>query len=52
MLRNTMVGRSVYALGADVESTRRAGVSVGWTQLRAYVLAGGLAAVGGLIQWP
>ncbi|MBN9375776.1 MAG: ABC transporter permease [Cellulomonas sp.] len=50
MLRNTMFGRSVYALGADVESTRRAGFSVGWTQLRVYVLAGGLAAVGGLIH--
>lgn len=50
LLRRTVFGRSVYAMGGDVESARRAGIPVAGTQIGVYVLAGGLAAVGGLIH--
>lgn len=50
MLRKTMFGRGLYAIGGDVEGARRAGFPVVRIQVLLYVLAGAIAAVGGLIH--
>lgn len=50
LLRSTMLGRSVYAVGGDPESARRIGVRVGRTQTFVYLFAGLLAGVGGLMH--
>ena len=49
VLRRTMFGRSIYAIGGDVEAARRAGIRVMRTQISVYVIAGAMAAVGGMI---
>ena len=49
MLRRTMFGRSIYAIGGDAEAARRAGFRVVRTQVLLYVLVGMTAALGGLI---
>lgn len=48
MLTRTMFGRSLYAIGGDVEAARRAGFRVMRTQILVYVLVGVLAAVAGI----
>ncbi|GAB3281121.1 ABC transporter permease [Microbacterium lacusdiani] len=48
MLRRTMFGRSLYAIGGDVEAARRAGFRVVRTQISLYVLVGILAALAGV----
>lgn len=50
MLRGTMFGRSLYALGGDFEASRRAGFRVVPTQIGLYVLVGMLAAVAGVVH--
>ncbi len=50
LLRHTVFGRSVYAIGGDAESARRIGFPVVRTQVLIYLLAGGLAAVAGLMH--
>lgn len=49
VLRRTMFGRAVYAIGGDPEAARRAGFRVARTQLTVYVVVGMMAALGGLI---
>ncbi|MDT0182975.1 ABC transporter permease [Microbacterium sp. ARD31] len=49
MLRYTTFGRSIYAIGGDIEAARRVGIRVVRTQILLYVLVGALAAVGGVI---
>lgn len=49
VLRSTMFGRSIYAIGGDVEAARRAGIRVVRTQMIVYVMAGTMAAIGGLV---
>lgn len=49
MLRWTVFGRSIYAIGGDTEAARRVGIRVVRTQVWLYVLAGALAAFGGMI---
>lgn len=49
MLRYTVFGRSLYAIGGDVEAARRVGIKVVRTQFALYVLAGVLAAFGGVL---
>lgn len=49
VLRSTMFGRSIYAIGGDVEAARRAGIRVVRTQMVVYVVAGIMAAAGGMI---
>ena len=49
MLRSTMFGRSIYAIGGDTEAARRAGVKVTRSQVWVYVLVGMLAAIGGIM---
>jgi simple sugar transport system permease protein len=50
VLRNTMFGRGVFAIGDDAEAARRVGFSVVGVQLAVYVLAGVLAAFGGVLH--
>lgn len=47
VLKRTMFGRAVYALGGDLEAARRAGFPVVRTQFYIYMLAGVLSAIGG-----
>lgn len=49
LLRNTMFGRGVYAIGGDIEAARRAGFRVIRSQLLVYVVVGMLAATGGVV---
>ena len=49
VLRRTMFGRSIYAIGGDVEAARRAGIRVVRTQVWLYVIVGMMAAIGGMI---
>lgn len=48
VLRRTMFGRSLYAIGGDVEAARRAGFRVMRTQIAVYVIVGVLAATAGV----
>lgn len=48
ILRRTMFGRSIYAIGGDAEAARRAGIRVVRVQVLMYVLVGMMAAVGGM----
>ncbi|WP_104136357.1 MULTISPECIES: ABC transporter permease [unclassified Cryobacterium] len=50
MLRRTMFGRGIYAIGGDTEAARRAGFSVVRIQLALYALVGALAAFGGVLH--
>lgn len=49
MLRWTMFGRSIYAIGGDAEAARRVGIRVVRTQVWLYTLVGALAALGGVV---
>lgn len=49
MLKYTMFGRSIFAIGGDAEAARRVGIKVVRTQVILYVLVGALAAFGGVI---
>lgn len=50
MLRHTLIGRSIYALGGSEEAARRAGFSVRGTVFFIYGLAGALAGFAGLLH--
>jgi simple sugar transport system permease protein len=50
MLKRTMFGRSLYAIGGDSEAARRAGFQVKRTQVSVYMLVGALAAIAGVIH--
>lgn len=47
LLRYTMFGRGLYAIGSDSVAAERAGLKTGKIRFFAYVLSGALAAVGG-----
>ncbi|HVG47301.1 MAG TPA: ABC transporter permease [Rubellimicrobium sp.] len=47
-LRRSKLGLSIYALGSDATAAFRSGVAIGRTRVAAYVIAGVLAAFGGL----
>jgi simple sugar transport system permease protein len=48
MLKYTTFGRSIFAIGGDIEAARRVGIKVVRTQMLLYVLVGALAAFGGV----
>lgn len=48
VLKRTMFGRSLYAIGGDIEAARRAGFRVKRTQVWVYVAVGALAAIAGV----
>lgn len=50
VLRYTMIGRSVYALGGDAEAARRAGFDLRKTIFFVYCTAGALAGFAGLLH--
>lgn len=50
LLRYTMVGRSIYAIGGDEESARRAGIPVAATKVFIYLLVGTLAGFAGMMH--
>jgi simple sugar transport system permease protein len=50
LLRRTLVGRSIYALGGGEEAARRLGFSVAATRTVIYALAGALAGFTGLLH--
>lgn len=50
MLKYTTFGRSIFAIGGDIEAARRVGIKVVRTQVLLYVLVGALAAFGGVIS--
>jgi ribose transport system permease protein len=50
VLRRTYFGRDVYATGGNPKAARLAGVNVTRTLIAAYAIAGGMAALGGVLQ--
>ncbi len=50
VLTRTMIGRSVYAYGADPEAARRVGFKTGRTMIFVYCTAGALAGFAGLLH--
>ncbi len=49
VLRYTLFGRDVYAVGGNPSAARLSGLSVSWTIVAVYAIAGGAAAFGGVI---
>lgn len=49
VLRYTLFGRRIYAVGHDREKARKAGIPVNRILLLVYVICGGCAALGGLV---
>src|SRR3954453_12739605 len=45
----TRFGRHVYAVGGNAEAARRAGISVNGIRLAVFVIAGSMAAIGGIM---
>lgn len=50
LLRFTMIGRSIYAIGGDEESARRAGIPVAAIKVFIYLLVGLLAGFAGMMH--
>lgn len=50
VLKRTMIGRSVYAYGADPEAAKRVGFKTGRTMIFVYCTAGALAGFAGLLH--
>ena len=48
VLKNTVFGRNVYAVGANEEAARLSGVSIWKVKILVYLISGSLSAVGGL----
>jgi simple sugar transport system permease protein len=49
LLRHTMFGRTLYAIGGNEESARRIGMKTRWTKARLYVLSGAMGGLAGII---
>jgi simple sugar transport system permease protein len=47
IMKYTLMGRSVYALGGDIASTERVGFNLNRVRLFIYMLAGGIAGIAG-----
>ncbi|WP_243061634.1 sugar ABC transporter permease [Humibacter sp. RRB41] len=50
LLRRTRWGRSIYAVGGNVEAARRAGIRVTRTLVTAFVICSAFAALGGVLS--
>jgi ribose/xylose/arabinose/galactoside ABC-type transport system permease subunit len=48
VLKNTVFGRNVYAVGANEEAARLSGVNINRVKMMVYLICGTLSAVGGL----
>ncbi len=49
VLSRTTFGRQTYAVGADPEAARKAGIRVGWVQARVYMVSSAAAALAGFV---
>lgn len=49
MMRRTMFGRTIFALGGNEESARRMGMNVRWAKARIYILVGTLSGIAGVL---
>jgi len=49
VLRHTVFGRQIFAVGGNAEAARRAGINITRVRVTAFMLCSGLAAVGGLL---
>lgn len=49
MLTRTSWGRSIYAVGGNVEAARRAGINVRWVYTSVFMVCSTLAALGGIL---
>ena len=49
ILRRTRYGRSIFAVGGNVEAARRAGINVSVVRVTVFVLCSSMAAVGGIL---
>lgn len=47
--QSTVFGRHIYALGGNTEAARRAGIQVKSVKISVFILASGLAAIGGIM---
>jgi ribose transport system permease protein len=50
VLRFTLFGRDVYSVGGNPAAARLSGINVSWTIIAVYAIAGGAAALGGVIS--
>jgi D-xylose transport system permease protein len=48
ILRRTLYGRRVFAVGGNIEAARRAGVNVAMIRISVFVISGAFAAIGGI----
>ncbi|MEV5833421.1 sugar ABC transporter permease [Nocardia sp. NPDC052112] len=49
VLRRTIFGRRIYAVGGNAEAARRAGINVTWVRITAFIGCSALATVGGIL---
>jgi D-xylose transport system permease protein len=49
IVSRTRFGRHVFAVGGNAEAARRAGIRVGGIRIAVFAIAGGMAAVGGIL---
>lgn len=49
LTRLTRTGRYIYAIGGNEEAARLSGINIAGVKIKVYAMAGGLAALGGLI---
>ncbi|MQA25950.1 MAG: sugar ABC transporter permease [Micromonosporaceae bacterium] len=49
VLRRTRYGRSIFAIGGNVEASRRAGLNVDLVRISVFALASSMAAIGGIL---
>ncbi|MGW4770614.1 sugar ABC transporter permease [Nocardia sp. NPDC004278] len=49
VLRRTVFGRRIYAVGGNAEAARRAGINVTWVRIAAFIGCSALATVGGIL---
>ena len=49
LMRRTMFGRTVFAIGGSEESARRMGMNVRWTKAQLYILVGIISGIAGIL---
>jgi D-xylose transport system permease protein len=49
ILRKTRYGRSIFAVGGNIEAARRAGINVSLVRITVFVLCSSMAAIGGIL---
>ncbi|MET8870708.1 sugar ABC transporter permease [Nocardia sp. NPDC004604] len=49
VLRRTVFGRRIYAVGGNAEAARRAGINVTWVRIAAFIGCSALATIGGIL---